>query len=1230
MTTQDLSGQKLGQYELRERLGRGGMADVYKAFQPGLERFVAIKVMLGHLAMDEEFIERFRREARSVGQLRHPHIVNVFDFGIERDVYYMVMEFIRGDNLKAHIARHPDGMSLDDALRVTSQIADALDYAHKAGMIHRDVKPANIMFVDDDLQQAILTDFGIAHILSQPGLTASGAMVGTPAYLSPEIAAGRNADERADLYGLGIILYEMLTGRVPYEADTPMAVIMKHVNAPLPSPSEYGRELPEAVEKIILKAMMKNPDDRYQTAAEMKAALDSARTSVSDTATRASTSASVTDRTAKVVGQSATRPSAAREEDPTSMIKPPARRSPLLWGGLIAVAAIVVIGALLLLNGGGQSVTVLPTSAAETPTEVAVALVTDEATSAPTETATDVPTETATVTPTDIPTEAPSETPTNLPTDTPTDEPTHTPTEEPTRTPTEAPTATLPPTPVPTEVAEVPENIARLSEAGLLSGLTPLQDEIDSQLIAGRDQEAAQQLDQMLATDPDNVEALAARALLRTIEGDAQAALVDADHAIEIAPESPLGYIARSDALQNWGIEDWEGALAAAMTALDHAPENPEALWRASQSQANLDRTDEALALLRQAEQSGARGFRFANFAGDFLFYQGDYERALPYMETRYRGDEGNSYALRMLVADLLHLDQTDSAYGTISAYPGVFTEPNDLTMAAYVAYRAGDFAQARDHAETALALSDEAYAATYVLGLVSWYGDRNLDAALQAFDQLEGVDFYDDFLNIAFDQELHLDRGRILMEAGEYGAALGAFQQALETVGQYPYIYEALADAHAALGETEAARENLRLALENTYDNPDEQRRLLGRIRELGAAQVAPATEAAPEAAEVVTQVGDVNLLSGLTPLQDDIDRLILAGQWEEARVQLISLLRTDPNNFDALVASSLYFAQTGDTTRALHNADQAIRTNPESPLGYIARSEVLRWGNSGDLSQALEAANQALALDPGNLEALWRASHINNSLGNYEVYGNMLYEAVDRGAQGFRFAGFAGEYLHYEGDYERAQPYVDAWHQAQPDDVYSTAFLAANLLALGNVDDAYATMQSFPGTFEGAEQLAWPAYVAYRAGDYAQARELANRALEAAPDDAPGAHYVLGLVSWYGEGNVEEAMQHFDLLENYPDFWDLFMNPDKAYQIQYDRGLILADSGDLSGAIDAYNRSLDVDARYYTYEALAEAYYARGDSSAALESMMTAIDMTSNPDEQARLQARLEEMRG
>lgn len=271
----DMTGRTLGKYRLVERLGRGGMAEVYRAFQPNLEREVAIKVMHSYLAEDDNFIGRFKREAKAVANLRHAHIIQVYDFDIEDELYYMVMEFIEGETLKARLQRLNEAgrrMSLDEVGRVFRPLCDALDYAHEQGRIHRDLKPANVMFDGD---RVVLTDFGLATIVGGTRYTLSGTVIGTPMYMSPEQGRGKAGDVRSEIYSLGVILYETVTGRVPYDADTPLGVIMKHVNEPLPLPSQVA-EVPAAVERVILKAMAKEPEDRYPSAGALADALEAA------------------------------------------------------------------------------------------------------------------------------------------------------------------------------------------------------------------------------------------------------------------------------------------------------------------------------------------------------------------------------------------------------------------------------------------------------------------------------------------------------------------------------------------------------------------------------------------------------------------------------------------------------------------------------------------------------------------------------------------------------------------------------------------------------------------------------------------------------------------------------------------------------------------------------------------------------------------------------------------
>lgn len=259
-------GQMLGAYRIINKVGQGGMATVYKAYQPSMDRNVAIKVLPSQLAESKEFATRFQQEARIIARLEHPHILPVFDFGEDDGVTYFVMRYLEAGTLKNMMEAGP--LPLDEIDRIFTQLAQALGYAHSHGVVHRDLKPANALV--DASGNLFLTDFGIAKLLesASPRLTQTDAIMGTPAYISPEQAQAAPVDQRSDIYSLGIILYEMVTGRVPFVADTPLAVILKHLSDPLPLPSAIKPDIPPAIEQVILKALAKNPDDRFANTSE--------------------------------------------------------------------------------------------------------------------------------------------------------------------------------------------------------------------------------------------------------------------------------------------------------------------------------------------------------------------------------------------------------------------------------------------------------------------------------------------------------------------------------------------------------------------------------------------------------------------------------------------------------------------------------------------------------------------------------------------------------------------------------------------------------------------------------------------------------------------------------------------------------------------------------------------------------------------------------------------------
>ena len=270
----DTLSPHMGPYRLGELLGQGSMARVYRcADEEG--RAVAVKILHSHLTDDEGFLVRFAREAASAAQLDHPHIVRVLDHGVQDGAQYLVMELVDGPSLRAWLRARGEPLPIAQAVDLVATLADAVQHAHERGVVHRDLKPANVLLRGDDPGDPVLSDFGIARVIDATLATGQSALLGTPAYMAPEQGQGGTGDERSDIYALGVILYELVCGKPPFAADSPYALILQHVHNRPPSPRTLRPDLPSALEGALLRALAKDPGDRFATAAEFARAVRS-------------------------------------------------------------------------------------------------------------------------------------------------------------------------------------------------------------------------------------------------------------------------------------------------------------------------------------------------------------------------------------------------------------------------------------------------------------------------------------------------------------------------------------------------------------------------------------------------------------------------------------------------------------------------------------------------------------------------------------------------------------------------------------------------------------------------------------------------------------------------------------------------------------------------------------------------------------------------------------------
>jgi serine/threonine protein kinase len=529
MESDSLIGHSLGSYQVVEKIGQGGMAEVYRGFHPALRRYVAIKVLGRFLQTEASFCQRFEQEAQALAALRHPNIVQIFDFGQYQSCHYLVMEYIDGTNLRAEIDRRlAEGESFtpDEILQLMSQVASALDYAHQQGIVHRDIKPANILI--DAQGRPILTDFGLVMLRDRASHATLGRSFGTPEYIAPEQAIdSRAASPQSDIYALGVILYEMVTGRLPFEAESPLSLALKHISEDPTPPRHYVPDLPEAVEAVILRALRKEPSSRFPTAQAMVEAL---RKAWSEASTQIDLA----------IDQQIIRPPAvAKDNRPW----PLGGRRWVLAVGLVVVLLLGLLVWWVSVGRGGTFVgAAIAATATSTPTVTSAftepALPTATATVPPTPAASHTPLPTSTLTPTSVPTATPTGTPTS--TLTPSPVPTHAPTPQP---PTPTPVPPTPDAPTPASQSDLYNRILfKTDRAGTVQLYSMNVDGSDQHLVP--DPVIYNELAALEPLSPNRKQQVVVR-----IEGNAELWLVSLDGS---QPEWRITYAPQNDYDPAW------------------------------------------------------------------------------------------------------------------------------------------------------------------------------------------------------------------------------------------------------------------------------------------------------------------------------------------------------------------------------------------------------------------------------------------------------------------------------------------------------------------------------------------------------------------------------------------------------------------------------------------------------------------------------------------------------
>lgn len=800
----DLSGKTLGKYRLIERLGRGGMAEVYKGYQPSMDRYVAIKLMHGYLAEDEDFVKRFRREAKAIGDLRHPHIVQAYDFDIEDDLYYMVQEFVEGGTLKDRLreaSERGERIPIEDTVQVFEAICDAVDYAHSKDRIHRDIKPDNIMF--DATDRPVLTDFGIAAIVGGERFTATGAMVGTPAYMSPEQGKGDPNDPRSDIYSLGVVLYEMLTGRVPFDADTPFAVVLKHLNEALPMPRSINPELTPSIERVILRALAKAPEDRYQTACALAEDLKEAVSEPEPWAWEGE-EAQPAPQAAAAVGTSIPGPPAGSvpaDEHVTPPIvvapgppaagalpasdmpqeKPRRRRKWWIWV-VIAVAAVLTTACCLLAlaaareNRGKRDLDTPPTAAEKVEAGQPTATATSSQVGRDRATPTAQPGDTAALIQTGI--EVLGE-----------------------------------------ECSGDAEAAKALFERALEQDPNALLAQIGlarCAMCSGDVPTAFSALEKAIATAPEDARPYFWRGQLWFEEGDAEQAYADLEQALALDPNFAQAYLYRA-IIAMWPFEDYDQALADLDAAIELAPELAYAYLLRGQSYLwYADDADQALSdLTKFIELAPDLPDGYALRGEAYLDYLGDYEQAIPDYAAAIERDDTEPFYYKQRARAYEQLGEWEQAVDDYARAIDLVPDGElylRLGMALYVVERYEEAIESLDQAILMGGITEGA--AHHGQGWV-YHAMERYEDAIEAYDR--AADFsWEDYAWPFFEESpIPLDRARAYRELGRFEEALGDLDALIAAQEWWfrPYVERAL--TYRAMGQERQARQDLLAALE-------------------------------------------------------------------------------------------------------------------------------------------------------------------------------------------------------------------------------------------------------------------------------------------------------------------------------------------------------------------------------------------------------------------------------